>query len=247
MRNSAISMRPLVTVLLLTLVPFFAAASEIAEPSEEQLERGKQLVFERCADCHTLQRAFSGHYDMAGWHDAIDRMKAEGLEIEPEEQQDVAVYMASQEDRPTGWTALGRFHFLILHFPIALISLLAIFEIIAWRQRRGIAKDGLHLLVRLAAFMSIPTIIFGLALVADRTTMPAGLLWHRNFGILTGVSILLAWLARELVVRTYSRRPVMIYYVSLAVATIAVALAGDLGGALVHGSILDALIGMWHG
>lgn len=223
------------------LLAFMVNAQVEPEVDEEQLERGKALVFERCADCHTLQRAFSAHYDLAGWHDAIERMKIEGLEVEPEEQADIVAYMATQEDLPTGWNAIGRLHFLILHFPIALISLLGLFEIIAWLQKRRLARDGLHLLVRLAVCLSVPTIFFGLALAADRPTMPEMLQWHRNLGILTGVAITMAWLARELAVRSSERWPIYAYYGALAVAVVAVAITGDLGGGLVHGNLMDAL------
>lgn len=211
------------------------------EPSEEQYDRGKGLVFERCAECHSLKRVFEAHYNIDGWNDAVERMVQEGLEVTPAEHADIVAFLSSQEDELTGLNVFGRLHFMFLHFPIAIISVLAFFELVAFFQGRRVSADGLHLMARLAVIVTIPTVFMGLALLGDRPTMPEALEWHRNLGILTGVAIIAAWLAREAAVRTYSQRPVRIYQVTLAIAVVAVGLAGHLGGSLVHGDPFHAL------
>jgi hypothetical protein len=126
---------------------------------------------------------------------------------------------------------VGRLHFPLLHFPIALLFGVALLEFV-WRrgdqlQRRAFVAP----LLLTAALSAIVTVVAGLALAngesfdgaqADTFTL------HRGLGIGTAVLAVVLVVLQKLGAGAY--RPL------LGVAVVAVSVVGHMGGELVHGA-----------
>lgn len=232
----------LAPLVALMLVGSARADGEESIEQDDPIARGKALVVERCAECHTLRRVFTAHYDRAAWNDALERMTAEGLELTAAERDEVLAYLETQGEERSLAEAVGELHFLLLHFPIVLITLVAVLELVAWIRGKGVEPGPLHHIVRACVVFTIPTILLGLLLASETATMPSLLHWHRNLGLTTGVFIVLAWLLRERAIHTFARRPVHLYRAAILAAAGSVALTGHLGGSLVHGDPLQRLV-----
>lgn len=233
-----------VVAMVLTSLPSAKGADDSAVDGDDPIARGKALVVERCAECHTLRRVFTAHYDLAAWNDALDRMTAEGLELTTAERGEVLAYLETQREERSLAEAVGELHFLLLHFPIVLITLIAVLELLAWIRGEGVKPGPLHHIVRACVGFTVPTILLGLLLASETVTMPTLLHWHRNLGVTTGVFIVLAWFFRERAIRTFAQRPVRLYRAAIFAAALSVGLTGHLGGSLVHGDPLKRLLSL---
>ena len=101
-----------------------AVAQTAAQDPVAQLTRAK-AVFERaCGVCHGLERPLSKTFDKAGWEKTVERMHANGAEVDAAERAQVVAYLLTKNtfeakcsachgtDRPLGksksrtdWTA----------------------------------------------------------------------------------------------------------------------------------------------
>jgi len=104
----------------------------------------------------------------------------------------------SVDGKPTSWMQwIGSFHFIFLHFPIALIAMTAISELLFSFFQRPIFEYASRFMLISAAVISIPTALLGLTY--SYTTTYSGLLadyifWHMWLGIATAIfAILLAY------------------------------------------------------
>lgn len=107
----------------------------------------------------------------------------------------------AQEDNPpvTGPSFLsrtavfaGNFHLLVLHFPIVLIILAALVDVLGWWWRLDMMRLDADILAILAAVAAVPTVGLGWlhALDGSGASQPDNLFWHQWLG--TGVLGLLA-------------------------------------------------------
>lgn len=128
---------------------------------------------------------------------------------------------------------LGSLHPVFLHFPIALIIMTVLAEVLfAWYGQIMFAHAARFMLIA-AAVTSVPTVLFGLALGAYAEyggVLESFFWWHRFLGIFTALMVILtaslkecAWLNQKL------------YYSSLAILFILVNATSFLGGALTFG------------
>ncbi len=146
------------------------------------------------------------------------------------------------------WQVFGRVHFLVLHFPIALVVLVGLLEFTAplW-DRRGAAvaheddddlPDGARPRVRRSRLTG-----FILLVAAVGAVVAAGSGWvyadnevvsndavnlHRWFGVGAACAVVVALLARVVMPRGA-------YLAVLALAVVGTGVTGHLGGELVHG------------
>lgn len=135
--------------------------------------------------------------------------------------------------RPITWMQwVGGFHFIVLHFPIALIAMTAISELLfAWYQKPIFDYASRFMLIA-AAIFAVPTALLGL--IYSYTASYSGLLadfiwWHMWAGISTAVfSIFVAFL-RERLGRS------KLYYTSLFLLFLLVNITGYLGGGMTFG------------
>jgi uncharacterized membrane protein len=132
-----------------------------------------------------------------------------------------------------GW--LGRFHLLLLHFPIALLTAAAAGEgWAAWRRGR-VPSPAVRYCLLLGAAAVLPTVLFGWfhAASGNGAASPRILSLHRWLGTAAA-----AWaVATALLAERDERRGVRSLAVRVLVlaGALLVGLAGHLGGVLAHG------------
>lgn len=127
---------------------------------------------------------------------------------------------------------LGNFHPILLHFPIALILMTVVAEILFNWYKNPLFDHAARFMIIAAAISAIPTALFGLAwgynshYVGDFQTI---FFWHRALGLSTAV---LAVLTATLRSKQQGRGA---YYICLTLLFILVSLAAFLGGELTFG------------
>ena len=125
-------------------------------------------------------------------------------------------------------------HPVIVHFPIALFIMSAVFEVLAlWRKQPAFASVAYFNL--LGAAISIPfTIATGLAAwqwQLEGATLKGNLRLHLVFALTTAAIILLLFWRRYRL-RTNGRSPRTGYFALMAVGLLMITLTGHLGGIL---------------
>jgi uncharacterized membrane protein len=203
---------------------------------------GYELVGEKCQDCHTLKRVFKAHYDAAEWNEALGRMLEEGADFSDEERQQIIAFLVDQAEEKSWLQTVGTLHFVLNHFPIVLIWVVALFDGIALWRRERLAGAWVPLLLRLSVATMAAVILLGLALVDDFSTMSPMLLLHRNIGFVAGGLMLAAWVMRELALRRENERILWLYRGLLVLCLLATTVAADRGGALIHGDVVKRVM-----
>ena len=137
------------------------------------------------------------------------------------------------ESRPLTWMQwIGSFHFIFLHFPIALITMTAISELLFTWLQRPIFDDTSRFMLIAAAVFSVPTAILGLTYsytASYNGLLAEFMLWHMWCGIATAVFAILVALLRERLGRS------KLYYTSLFLLFLLVNITGYLGGGMTFG------------
>ena len=135
-----------------------------------------------------------------------------------------------------GMALIGRLHPLLVHFPIGLVLVAAVAEVVAmttglWDWRTVAVAN-----VRAGAVFAIGAAIAGWRLASspgiEATT---SLEWHRWLGTIAAVAVLGAALATA-GARGRSPLALWIYRITLFWAAVLVAVTGHLGGLLVWGA-----------
>ena len=135
--------------------------------------------------------------------------------------------------RPLSWTQwLGSFHFIFLHFPIALIVMTGISELLLAWLRRPIFDYASRFMIIAAATLAVPTALLGL--IYSYTTSYSGLLadfiwWHMWAGISTAIFAIFVAFIRECLGIS------KLYYMSLFILFLLVNITGYLGGGMTFG------------
>lgn len=133
--------------------------------------------------------------------------------------------------------SIGRFHFLFLHFPIALIVMTVLAEGLWQWYKNPLFDYAARFMMLAAAAFAIPTACLGLAFGYGQVYEGLSLdlyVWHRYFGCLTAGLAILAAILRERYVRHYASSLVS-YYICLFFLFISVSFTGALGGSLTFG------------
>ncbi|TKT90409.1 DUF1549 domain-containing protein [Dyadobacter frigoris] len=119
-------------------------------------------------------------------------------------------------------------HPLMVHFPVALLCIALILEIIDWRGKSGKLKDAINILVLVGAGSAVLAVIFGWLLASEGEYGGDSLEIHRWSGIATMVfSLITALLIR------YNR--VAAFRSFLFLTVFGVSFAGHYGAMLTHG------------
>lgn len=139
----------------------------------------------------------------------------------------------SQEGLNNTWSqSIGSFHLILLHFPIALINMLAVSEVLLALFRRPIFEFSSKFLVISAAILSLPTAVLGFIFSYSASyegVMQTFLFWHMCLGILTAITAISVAIFRE------SLGVGKIYYGGLFLLFLLVNLAGFFGGKITFG------------
>lgn len=133
---------------------------------------------------------------------------------------------------------LGRFHVLVIHFPIALLSIGALFELVGWLGRKPGVEAIVRATVGLGALSAAAAVLLGLAnaIEADYSgTLSWVFWWHRALGITTAVVGILAWLALTRRRRQPTPQRIVVARTAILLAATLVGVTGHFGGSLVFG------------
>jgi len=124
-----------------------------------------------------------------------------------------------------GLRLLGRLHPLLVHFPIALLLLVPLLEILG--RRRAALRESAGTVLTLSLIGAVLSVFAGLALMRADGHEGATLENHLWGGVAVAVATALAWLTRG--------RSRILYVLSLAASLSALAWAAHQGGSLTHG------------
>jgi uncharacterized membrane protein len=140
----------------------------------------------------------------------------------------------TQEGRPTTWTQwVGSFHLILLHFPIALINMLGISELLLVWLNRPIFDFSSRFLSVSSSVISPPTALLGLVYSYSASyegLMEIFLWWHMWLGLLTAIFAVIVVLIREGGVGIGK-----LYYGCLFLLFSLVNIAGFFGGGMTFG------------
>ncbi len=144
---------------------------------------------------------------------------------------------------PTFLEWVGKFHVLILHFPIALVVAAALREAWSmwnvWRRPnsiRAMALEDVHFCILVAAVFIVPTTITGWlhALDGSGASQPGTLLLHRWLGTLACALVVAAAVSAELDAHRHDRR--LLTRVLIFVSALVIGVTGHFGGMMSHGA-----------
>jgi uncharacterized membrane protein len=142
-------------------------------------------------------------------------------------------------DGPSPLAMFGRMHVVLVHFPAALLIVLALIEALRWRRREGTMDTTLALVAVISAGTSVVAAVQGWMLAGDggggESTYAVALERHRWLGVSTAVlavAVALLALRRQL---GDSAGLTLVYRALLLPSAVVVCLTGHYGGVMVHG------------
>lgn len=136
--------------------------------------------------------------------------------------------LQAQQDVFWLWQLLGRFHPLIVHFPIGLLFITLLLEIIDWKGKSGHYQPAVRLMLWVGTACALAAVVFGLLLAANEGAEGNTLEIHRWTGIATFVCSALALFFFE-------RKQQGIFRSLLLLTVSGVSVAGHYGAMLTHG------------
>lgn len=131
--------------------------------------------------------------------------------------------------------AIGDWHYVFLHFPIALLTMTVVAEILSIWTKNILYDYASYFMLLSAAFLVVPTVLFGQILGYSISESYVGISaaiypWHLFFGYTTGaLTIVAAWL------RVQEGRLGSLYLFFLILAFLFMSVTGLLGGVLSFG------------
>ena len=126
------------------------------------------------------------------------------------------------------WQFLARLHPLLIHFPIGLLFVALLFELIDWKRKSTGLRDATSILTWIGAVSAVFAVIFGWLLAGQEDASGTNLEIHRWSGIAT---MFLA-MSAGFVLGVKNRN---IYRSILFLTVFGVSLAGHYGAMLTHG------------
>lgn len=128
---------------------------------------------------------------------------------------------------------IGRLHPMIVHFPIGLIFVALLLEMLTYRGKQGL-REGISWLVNLGALSAIIASIMGILLINFDSYGGDLVLNHQIAGLLTTLfSIITAILLHR--AKKAENPNFLAYRISLILTTVILTVAGHLGASLTHG------------
>ena len=126
------------------------------------------------------------------------------------------------------WQFLGRLHPLIVHFPVSLLCIALLLEVVDWSRRSTALRAGIAALVWIGAVAAVVAAGLGLVLVNQEEYGGRTVTVHQWSGLATMILALLA------VVALRAKRTIL-YRTFLGLSVLGVSLAGHYGAMLTHG------------
>jgi len=128
---------------------------------------------------------------------------------------------------------LGRFHVLVLHIPIGVITAIFVLEWLARREKYRHLESGSPLLWGTAAVSALVTVLFGYMHFAEGSFAGASAEQHRTFGTALAALITIVAILRS---SKFAPNFAPVYFPAAALMLILAAITGHYGGNLTHGS-----------
>lgn len=126
------------------------------------------------------------------------------------------------------WQFLGRLHPLLVHFPIGLLCVALLFELIDWKRKASTLREATKILTWVGAGSAIFAVAFGLLLASSEDAGGTNLEIHRWAGIATMLlSLFAAWTLRS--------GNTSLFRTLLLITVLGVSFAGHYGAMLTHG------------
>ncbi len=133
------------------------------------------------------------------------------------------------------WRLFGRLHVLVVHFPVALLLVAALVEVVQWK-RREVSETTLWFVI-VGAISAVGAAAMGWANGDEHHDGGLDLLLHRWLGVATAVlSCVTAGIALRLRTADFGVMPRRVFRVLLFTTSMVVGATGHFGGNLVHGS-----------
>ncbi len=142
----------------------------------------------------------------------------------------------STAPRLVAW--LGRFHPVIVHFPIALSILAALAAVLGRLRASEPFRHTARIAMHGAAITAIPAILLGwfAAAATPHPGLETVLTWHRWLGTAAGAGLIAVAICTELAHRQVDRSPwVWLVVVGSVLMALVVGIVGHLGGILIFG------------
>lgn len=126
------------------------------------------------------------------------------------------------------WQFLARLHPLLVHFPIGLLCVALILELIDWKRKNQKLQDATNILTWIGATSAVLAVIFGWMLATQEESAGTNLEIHRWAGVATMALSIAALIS----LRFKKRIP---YRILLTVTVLGVSFAGHYGAMITHG------------
>ena len=126
------------------------------------------------------------------------------------------------------WAFLGRLHPMIVHFPISLLFMAVLMEMISWKRKTNDLRAAIQVLILVGAISSVVTVVFGLLLSTTEEYGSDILPIHQWTGIATMILANLTAIASL-------RNAHQVRKILLSITVVVVTIAGHYGAALTHG------------
>lgn len=142
----------------------------------------------------------------------------------------------SASSRLVAW--LGRFHPVVVHFPIALSTLAALAAVLGRLRASEPFRHTARIAMHGAAITAIPAILLGwfAAAATPHPGLDAVLAWHRWLGTAAGAGLIAVAICTELAHRQVDRSPwAWLIVISSVLMAMVVGVVGHLGGILIFG------------
>lgn len=126
------------------------------------------------------------------------------------------------------WQFLGRLHPLIVHFPVSILCVALLLELIGWRRKSSELRAGITALLWIGAVGSVIAAVFGLLLAKQEDYSGSLVTIHQWSGLATMALAIVTILA-------YRTGRLAVYRSLLFLTVFGVTIAGHYGALLTHG------------
>ncbi len=130
---------------------------------------------------------------------------------------------------------IGRFHIVIVHFPIALLLLTSLLEIFSFKNFDSKYRPAINIAVIIGGISAIFSAIFGYILAQNEEISGQTLDLHQWGGIATAVLSSFALFFLWLILKKDQYSKIILYRYFLFASALGVVFTGHFGGSLTHG------------
>ncbi len=134
------------------------------------------------------------------------------------------------------WQFLGRLHPLVVHFPVGLLIVALLLEVIGARRKRYDLRPAIDILLTTGALCALLAVAFGWLLEQQDQYSGDTLDVHKYSGIITTLLAMVAAIIHHRMMIRSNRKLLLSYRLSLVLTVVGVSVAGHFGASLTHGS-----------